>query len=321
MDPILNGTTNQHFQLFPIEYDELWVLYKKALSAFWTTAEIDLSKDTPDWLKLSDTEQHLVSTILAFFTSSDAIVNENLVMRFCREVQIPEAQYFYTYQAMMEDIHSEMYCLLIDFYIKDPAEKLSLFHAIDEHPVVQVKADWAMKWITDQSSFSTRLVAFAAVEGIFFSSSFSVIFWLKKRGLMPGLLFSNKLITWDEGLHMLFACTLYRSLQNRVETSVIVDIILSAVDVEKSFWDGAFSSACLGLDSCSMKQYIEFVADHLLMALGCNKQFGMENPFDFMELISLEGKTNFFEKRVGEYSHPFIGQAQDEQIFSTDVDF
>ncbi len=305
------------------------MLYKKALSAFWTTAEVDLSKDMPDWLKLSDTERHLVLTVLAFFASSDAIINENLVMRFCREVQILEARYFYTYQAMMEDIHSEMYCLLIDFYIKDPAEKLSLFRAIDEHPVVQAKADWAMKWITDQSSFPTRLVAFAAVEGIFFSSSFAVIFWLKKRGLMPGLSFSNELIARDEGLHTLFACTLYRSLQNRVETSVIVDIIFSAVDVEKSFWDGAFaiypirrtnitlgafSSACLGLDSSSMKQYIEFVVDHLLVALGCNKQFGMENPFDFMELISLEGKTNFFEKWVGEYSRAFIGQAQDEQI-------
>ncbi|PBK87202.1 ribonucleotide reductase, partial [Armillaria gallica] len=244
--------------------------------------------------------------VLAFFASSDAIVSENLVTRFCREVQIPEARYFYTFQAMMENIHSEVYGLLIDTYIREPTERFALFRAIDEHPTVKAKAAWALRWIKDSSSFATRLVAFAAVEGIFFSGSFAVIFWLKKRGLMPGLSFSNELIARDEGMHTLFAVMLYHTLKQPLPAEAVLAIIRGAVDIEKDFWDGAFKSSCLGLNADSMKKYIEYVADYLLDGLGVPKFYNSINPFQFMELISLEGKTNFFEQRVGDYSRAFV---------------
>ncbi|KAK0452789.1 beta subunit of ribonucleoside-diphosphate reductase [Desarmillaria tabescens] len=303
MEPILDGSMSARLQLFPIEYDELWLLYTKVKAAFWTSAEIDLTKDLPDWdNQLTNNDRHVVSTVLAFFTSSDAIVNENLITRFCMEVQIPEAHYFYMYQAMMENIHSEVYGLLIDTYIHDVGECTALFRAIDEHLTVKAKAEWALHWITDTSSFATCLVAFATVEGIFFSGSFA-------------------LIAHDEGLHTLFAITLYRTLKFPLPGNVIVEIIHSAVDIEKAFWDGAFKLPCLRLDAENMKKYIEFVANYLLVGLSLLKEFNVVNPFDFMELISLEGKTNFFERWVGEYSHAFLSHNNVVQSFSTEEDF
>ncbi|KAK0242404.1 ribonucleotide reductase small subunit [Armillaria nabsnona] len=307
MDPILDSSTSARLQLFPIEYDELWELYTKAKAAFWTAAEIDLSKDLTDWDEcLTNNERYLISTVLAFFASSDAIVNENLVMRFCSEVQIPKVHYFYTYQAIMENIYSEVYGLLIDTYIREPDERLSLFWAINKHPPVKAKANWALQWITNPSSFSTRLVAFAAIKGIFFSGSFTVIFWLKKQGLMPGLTFSNELISQDEGLHTQFAAALYHTLKVPLSLNIIIEVIHSAVNIEQQFWDSAFNAACLSLDADHMKMYIEYVANYLLVSLGMEKIYGTANPFNFMELISLEGKTNFFERCVGEYSCMFI---------------
>ncbi|TFB01766.1 hypothetical protein CCMA1212_006215 [Trichoderma ghanense] len=301
-EPILQENP-QRFVLFPIKYHEIWQMYKKAEASFWTAEEIDLSKDLHDWNnRLNDDEKYFISHILAFFAASDGIVNENLVERFSGEVQIPEARCFYGFQIMMENIHSETYSLLIDTYIKEHSQRNYLFNAIDTIPCIRKKADWAIRWIQDKnSSFAQRLVAFAAVEGIFFSGAFASIFWLKKRGLMPGLTFSNELISRDEGLHTDFACLLHSHLKNRASKEVIRDIITDAVRIEQEFLTEALPCALLGMNSNLMKQYIEFVADRLLVALGNEKVYKSSNPFDFMENISLGGKTNFFEKRVADY--------------------
>ncbi|RGP70499.1 ribonucleoside-diphosphate reductase subunit m2 [Fusarium longipes] len=301
-EPLLQENP-QRFVLFPIKYHEIWQMYKKAEASFWTAEEIDLSKDLHDWNnRLTSDEQFFISHILAFFAASDGIVNENLVERFSGEVQIPEARCFYGFQIMMENIHSETYSLLIDTYIKEPAQRTYLFNAIDTIPCIRKKADWAIRWIQDKnSSFAQRLVAFAAVEGIFFSGAFASIFWLKKRGLMPGLTFSNELISRDEGLHTDFACLLHSHLKGRASKQMIQDIITDAVSIEQEFLTEALPCALLGMNSNLMKQYIEFVADRLLVALGNEKVYKATNPFDFMENISLNGKTNFFEKRVGDY--------------------
>ncbi|PWW77527.1 hypothetical protein C7212DRAFT_277478 [Tuber magnatum] len=301
-EPIL--TENKHrFVLFPIKYHEIWQMYKKAEASFWVAEEIDLSKDMHDWSdRLNDDERYFISHVLAFFAASDGIVNENLVQRFSNEVQIPEARCFYGFQIMMENVHSETYSLLIDTYIKDPKQRTYLFDAIDTIPCIKKKADWAIRWIEDKdSTFAQRLVAFAAVEGIFFSGSFASIFWLKKRGLMPGLSFSNELISRDEGLHTDFACLLFSHLNKRPSQQAVQDIIVEAVGIEQEFLTEALPCALLGMNSKLMKQYIEFVADRLLLSLGNPKFYNATNPFDFMESISLAGKTNFFEKRVGDY--------------------
>ncbi|TVY86787.1 Ribonucleoside-diphosphate reductase small chain [Lachnellula willkommii] len=301
-EPLLQDNP-QRFVLFPIKYHEIWHMYKKAQASFWTAEEIDLSKDLHDWNnKLNDDERYFISHVLAFFAASDGIVNENLVERFSGEVQIPEARCFYGFQIMMENIHSETYSLLIDTYIKEQAQKTYLFNAIETIPCIKKKADWAVKWIEDKNStFAQRLVAFAAVEGIFFSGSFASIFWLKKRGLMAGLTFSNELISRDEGLHTDFACLLFSHLKHRPSKQAVQDVITEAVEIEQEFLTEALPCALLGMNANLMKQYIEFVADRLLLALGNEKVYKSANPFDFMENISLAGKTNFFEKRVGDY--------------------
>ncbi|MCJ1258439.1 Ribonucleotide-diphosphate reductase (RNR), small subunit [Lignoscripta atroalba] len=301
-EPLLQENPHR-FVLFPIKYHEVWQMYKKAEASFWTAEEIDLSKDLHDWNnRLNDDERYFISHVLAFFAASDGIVNENLVERFSGEVQIPEARCFYGFQIMMENIHSETYSLLIDTYIKEQKQRTYLFDAIDTIPCIRKKADWAIKWIQDKNStFAQRLVAFAAVEGIFFSGSFASIFWLKKRGLMPGLTFSNELISRDEGLHTDFACLLFSHLNNRPSRQAVQDVITEAVTIEQEFLTDSLPCALLGMNAALMKQYIEFVADRLLVALGNQKYYNSANPFDFMESISLAGKTNFFEKRVGDY--------------------
>ncbi|KAH7371216.1 ribonucleotide reductase [Pyrenochaeta sp. MPI-SDFR-AT-0127] len=301
-EPLLQENP-QRFVLFPIKYHDVWQMYKKAEASFWTAEEIDLSKDLHDWNKrLNDDERFFISHVLAFFAASDGIVNENLVERFSGEVQIPEARCFYGFQIMMENIHSETYSLLIDTYISEPRQRQYLFNAIDNIPCIRKKADWALKWISDKNStFANRLVAFAAVEGIFFSGSFASIFWLKKRGLMPGLTFSNELISRDEGMHTDFACLLFSLLNTRPSKESVQAIITEAVTIEQEFLTEALPCALLGMNSGLMCQYIEFVADRLLLALGNTKVYNATNPFDFMENISLAGKTNFFEKRVGDY--------------------
>ncbi|KJX98366.1 ribonucleoside-diphosphate reductase small subunit like protein [Zymoseptoria brevis] len=301
-EPILQEN-GQRFVLFPIKYHEIWQMYKKAEASFWTAEEIDLSKDLHDWNKrLNDDERFFISHVLAFFAASDGIVNENLIERFSGEVQIPEARCFYGFQIMMENIHSETYSLLIDTYISEPKQRTYLFNAIDNIPCIRKKADWALRWISDKNStFACRLIAFAAIEGIFFSGSFASIFWLKKRGLMPGLTFSNELISRDEGMHTDFACLLFSHLNNKPSNQVVEDIITEAVVIEQEFLTDALPCALLGMNAKLMCQYIEFVADRLLLALGNQKHYNATNPFDFMENISLGGKTNFFEKRVGDY--------------------
>lgn len=301
-EPLLQENPHR-FVLFPIKYHEIWQMYKKAEASFWTAEEIDLSKDLHDWNnRLNDDERYFISHVLAFFAASDGIVNENLVERFSGEVQIPEARCFYGFQIMMENIHSETYSLLIDTYIKEQKQRTYLFDAIDTIPCIRKKADWALKWISDKNStFAQRLIAFAAVEGIFFSGSFASIFWLKKRGLMPGLTFSNELISRDEGMHTDFACLLFSHLNNRPSKQAVQDVITEAVAIEQEFLTEALPCALLGMNANLMKQYIEFVADRLLLALGNQKYYKVTNPFDFMESISLAGKTNFFEKRVGDY--------------------
>lgn len=321
-EPILMDNPNR-FVLFPIKYHEVWQMYKKAEASFWTVEEVDLSKDTKDWEKLSNDERYFISHVLAFFAASDGIVNENLVVRFSREVQIPEARCFYGFQIMIENIHAEMYSLLIDTYIREPVERANLFNAIDTIPCVRKKADWALRWIFDeQASFAERLVAFAAVEGIFFSGSFAAIFWLKKRGLMPGLTFSNELISRDEGLHCDFACLLFNHLRNRLSNEKVLLIITEAVAIEQEFLTEALPVALIGMNSVLMKKYIEFVADRLLVALGCPKHYLVDNPFDFMELISLQGKTNFFEKKVGEYQKAGVmNNKESDKVFTLEADF
>ena len=290
------------FVMFPLKYHDIWELYKQAEHSFWTAEEIDLAQDLTDWNeKLNTDEKHFIKMVLAFFAASDGIVNENLAENFLKEVQYPEAKSFYGFQIAMENVHSETYSLLIDTYIKDSAEKDRLFHAIDNFPSIKEKADWALKWIASES-FDERLIAFAAVEGIFFSGSFCSIFWLKKRGLMPGLSFSNELISRDEGLHCQFACLLHnRYIKDKVSEERIKEIICSAVDIERTFITESLPVSLIGMNSKLMEQYIEFTADFWLQALGCQKVYNVENPFDFMDMISLQGKTNFFEKRVAEY--------------------
>ncbi|KAF9514777.1 hypothetical protein BS47DRAFT_1376443 [Hydnum rufescens UP504] len=301
-EPLLKPSPRR-FVLFPIQYHEIWQMYKKAEASFWTAEEMDLSKDSLDWeSKLNDNERHFISHVLAFFAASDGIVNENLVERFSGEVQAAEARCFYGFQIMMENIHSETYSLLIDTYIKDPTERDHLFDAIESIPCIKKKADWALRWISDKrSTFAERLIAFAAVEGIFFSGSFASIFWLKKRGLMPGLTFSNELISRDEGMHTDFACLLFSHLRKRPHPDTVLRIIMEAVDIEIEFLTDALPVALIGMNALLMKQYIEFVADRLLVSLGNEKHYNSPNPFDFMDMISLQGKTNFFEKRVSDY--------------------
>ena len=317
---ILLKENKDRFVLLPINYPKVWEVYKRHEASFWTAEEIDLSGDLKDWASLNDGERHFITHVLAFFAASDGIVNENLAVNFMSEVQIPEARCFYGFQIMMENIHSETYALLIDTYVKDPAEKDRLFHAIDTVPAVKKKAEWALRWINN-GNFAERLVAFAAVEGIFFSGSFCSIFWLKKRGLMPGLTFSNELISRDEGLHCEFACLLYSMLQNKLSQEEVHQIIGDAVTIEKEFITEALPVALIGMNSTLMAQYIEFVADRWLSELGYAKIFNATNPFDFMEMISLQGKTNFFEKRVGDYQKAGVMSGKDTQTFSLDEDF
>ena len=321
MEPILKENKDR-FVLFPIKHREIWEMYKKAEASFWTAEEIDLSPDLQDWEnKLNNDEKHFIKHVLAFFAASDGIVNENLAINFMNEVQYPEARCFYGYQIMIENIHSETYSLLIDSYIKDPSEKSRLFHAMETVDCVKKKAEWALKWISN-GSFHERLVAFAAVEGIFFSGSFCSIFWLKKRGLMPGLSFSNELISRDEGLHCDFACLLYSQLVNKLPEARVQEVITNAVEIEKEFVTDALPVRLIGMNAEMMRQYIEFVADRLLVALGCQKIYNATNPFDFMELISLQGKTNFFEKRVAEYQKSGVmNQKKEDNVFKLDEDF
>ncbi|KAK0520940.1 Ribonucleotide-diphosphate reductase (RNR), small subunit [Tilletia horrida] len=311
-EPLLQES-KRRFVLFPIRYHEIWQMYKKAEASFWTAEEIDLSKDMHDWdNRLNDNERHFISHVLAFFAASDGIVNENLLERFSSEVQAAEARCFYGFQIMMENIHSETYSLLIDTYIRDPAQRDYLFDAIETIPVIKQKAEWALRWISDkESSFAERLVAFAAVEGIFFSGSFASIFWLKKRGLMPGLTFSNELISRDEGLHTDFACLLFSHLRKRPHPDVVNRIITEAVSIEQAFLTDALPVSLIGMNARLMNQYIEFVADRLLVALGNEKHYNVTNPFDFMENISLQGKTNFFEKKVAEYAKAGVARKEE----------
>ena len=320
-DELLLRENKERFVLLPINYPKVWEMYKKHEQSFWTAEEIDLHPDLVDWEnKLNDDERHFIKHVLAFFAASDGIVNENLAVNFMSEVQIPEARCFYGFQIMMENIHSETYSLLIDAYIKDPKEKHYLFNAIETVPCVKKKADWALRWIQN-GSFAERLVAFAAVEGIFFSGSFCSIFWLKKRGLMPGHTFSNELISRDEGLHCDFACLLYSMLQNKMTQEQVHTIIKDAVNCEHEFVTDALPVSLIGMNARLMCQYIEFVADRLLVSLGYSKIYNAANPFDFMEMISLQGKTNFFEKRVGEYKKAGVAQSQESQKIRFDEDF
>jgi ribonucleoside-diphosphate reductase subunit M2 len=315
---------NKRFVLFPIEYHDIWQMYKKAEASFWTVEEVDLSKDNIHWDNLSKDERFFITHVLAFFASSDGIVNENLAARFSNEVQIPEARCFYGFQIAIENIHSEMYSLLIDTYVKDKEEKINLLEALDKIPCIQKKAKWAMRWINDpESSFAERLVAFAAVEGIFFSGSFAAIFWLKKRGIMPGLTFSNELISRDEGLHCDFACLLFSYIQNKPTKQRIHEIIKEAVDSEIEFLTEALPVRLIGMNIDSMKEYIQFVANRLSDALGQSIIYkNVTNPFDFMDLISLQGKTNFFEKRVAEYQKSGVMKGHNNpNEFTLEADF
>ncbi|CAE6397786.1 unnamed protein product [Rhizoctonia solani] len=334
-EPLLKES-RRRFVLFPIQYHEIWQMYKKAEASFWTAEEMDLSKDLHDWdNKLNDNERHFISHVLAFFAASDGIVNENLIERFSNEVQAAEARCFYGFQIMMENIHSETYSLLIDTYIKEPAQREFLFDAIETIPCIKKKANWALRWISDRrSTFAERLVAFAAVEGIFFSGSFASIFWLKKRGLMPGLTFSNELISRDEGMHTDFACLLFSHLRKRPHPETVRRIIVEAVAIEQEFLTDALPVGLIGMNAKLMCQYIEFVADRLLVALGNAKEYNSTNPFDFMDMISLQGKTNFFEKRVSDYAKAGVKTtstdpaaadplqtAASSKLFSLDEDF
>ncbi|XP_043363425.1 ribonucleoside-diphosphate reductase subunit M2 B isoform X2 [Dermochelys coriacea] len=350
-EPLLRKNPRR-FVIFPLQYPDIWNMYKKAQASFWTAEEVDLSKDFPHWNKLKSEEKYFISHVLAFFAASDGIVNENLVERFSQEVQIPEARCFYGFQILIENVHSEMYSLLIDTYIKNPKKREFLFNAIETMPCVKKKADWALKWIADRdSTFGERVIAFAAVEGIFFSGSFAAIFWLKKRGLMPGLTFSNELISRDEvqndfsiwnevverkkmfflhwqkkllllkGLHCDFACLIFHYLVNKPSEERVKEIIVNAVEIEQEFLTEALPVGLIGMNCTLMKRYIEFVADRLLTELGFPKVFQAENPFDFMENISLEGKTNFFEKRVSEYQRFAVMAETTDNVFTLDADF
>ncbi|EKM80389.1 hypothetical protein AGABI1DRAFT_113579 [Agaricus bisporus var. burnettii JB137-S8] len=328
-EPLLKDS-RRRFVLFPIQYPEIWQMYKKAEASFWTAEEMDLSKDLHDWTnRMNDNERHFISHVLAFFAASDGIVNENLIERFSNEVQAAEARCFYGFQIMMENIHSETYSLLIDTYIKDPVQRDYLFDAIETIPCIKRKAEWALKWISDKrSTFAERLIAFAAVEGIFFSGSFASIFWMKKRGLMPGLTFSNELISRDEGMHTDFACLLFSHLKRRPHPEVVKAIITEAVVIEQEFLTDALPVKLIGMNAELMCQYIEFVADRLLVALGNEKLYNKTNPFDFMDMISLQGKTNFFEKRVSDYQKANVSHSTSTEstqpsgkTFTIDEDF
>ena len=319
---ILTNEEEKRYVIFPIKHDRFWEMYKRAEANFWTTEEVDLEKDKVDWKKLTDNEKHFVESVLAFFAASDGIVNENLVERFCQEVTILEAKFFYGFQIAIENIHSEMYSLLIATYVKDIQKQNHLFNAIDTIPSVKKKADWALKWINSKDApFANRVVGFAAVEGIFFSGSFCSIFWLKKRGLMPGLCHANELISRDEGMHTEFAVLMYEYLKDKPEDETVVKIIKEAVEIEKEFITESLPCELLGMNNKLMTEYIEFVADRLLLMFKIEKVYNTKNPFDWMELISVQGKTNFFEKRVGEYanrSNPNIDKAENQIDFDTD---
>ena len=309
------------FVLFPIKHNDIWEFYKKAEASFWTAEEIDLSPDIKDWENLNDGERHFISHVLAFFAASDGIVNENLAVNFISRVQFAEAKCFYGFQIMIENIHSETYSLLIDTYIKDSTERNRMLNAIDTIPCVQKKAEWALRWI-DNGNFIERLLAFAVVEGIFFSGSFCSIFWMKKRGLMPGLTFSNELISRDEGLHRDFACLLYVNyVKNKLPDEAVYSLVKDAVTIEKEFVTDALPVSLIGMNAELMCQYIEFVADHLLESLNLDRIYNSTNPFDFMDMISLQGKTNFFEKRVGEYQKAGVMSDKESMSFSLDEDF
>jgi len=317
MEPILQPT-DRRFVLFPIQNEAVWDMYKRAEASFWTAEELDLNDDCKDWVKLTDNERYFITHVLAFFAASDGIVNENLCQNFCNEVQLAEARCFYGFQIAIENIHSEVYSLLIDTYIKDAKTKADALNGVQTMPCVALKAQWAMRWCDARAaSFAERLVAFAAVEGIFFSGSFCAIFWLKKRGLMPGLCTSNELISRDEGLHCDFACLLYSQLQKQLDPERVAEIVDGAVQIEKAFVSEALPVELIGMNSTLMRQYIEFCADRLLDALGVPKVYNALNPFEWMTLISLQGKTNFFEKRVSEYALP---QETDPE-FTLEADF
>ena len=319
---ILLSEDEKRFVIFPIKQDDFWDMYKKAQANFWTAEELDLTKDLKDYVELSNDEKHFLNSILAFFAASDGIVNENLVERFCNEVQLLEAKFFYGFQIAIENIHSETYSLLIDTYIKDLTLKNKLLNAVETIPSVKKKADWALKWIGDKSDFSKRVIAFACVEGIFFSGAFCSIFWLKKRGLMPGLCHSNELISRDEGLHTEFAVLIHHTLQNKCPDDDIYSIVKEAVMIEKEFITESLPCKLIGMNNDLMAQYIEYVADRLLLMLKLDKIYNSDNPFDWMEAISIQGKTNFFEKRVGEYSNAANPKSDsNDNIFELDEDF
>ena len=310
-EPILQENKNR-FVIFPIQHDDIWQWYKKQEASFWIAEEIDLHQDVVDWKKLSDDERYFLKHILAFFAASDGIVNENLAENFVNEVQYSEAKFFYGFQIMMENIHSEMYSLLIDTLVDNDSEKDELFNALERFPAIKKKADWALRWI-DSDSFAERLIAFAAVEGIFFSGAFCSIFWMKKRGLLPGLATSNEFISRDEGLHRDFACHLHNNhLLNKVPQERIIQIISEALDIEREFITESLPVNLIGMNSKLMSEYLEFVTDHLLETLNCPKVYNTANPFDFKDMISLEGKTNFFEKRVSEYKKAGVGEEQSD---------
>jgi ribonucleoside-diphosphate reductase beta chain len=315
---ILTDPNPARFSLFPVHHEDMWRMYKQAVASIWTAEEVDLSMDK--WSSLKPDEQHFLKYVLAFFATSDGIVNENLASRFMHEVQLPEARCFYGFQIAMENIHGETYALLLDHYIKDTTEKRELFNAIETIPCVKLKANWALRWIDSTDSFAKRLVAFAAVEGIFFSGSFCALFWLKKRGIMPGLTFSNELISRDEGLHTDFACLLYKYCPDKLTDETILEIITDAVRIEKVFITDALPVELIGMNSTLMSQYIEFVADRLLVALGTKRHYMSTNPFDWMEMISLQGKTNFFEKRVSDYQKSGVMPGSND-TFTLDEDF
>ena len=322
IEPILQENKDR-FVIFPIKHQDIWEWYKKQEACIWTAEEIDLHTDLNDWNnKLNADEKYFIKHILAFFAASDGIVNENLAENFVSEVQYPEAKFFYGFQIMMENIHSETYSLLIDTYVKDEAEKHELFHAIETFPAIKEKAEWALKWISSDS-FAERLIAFAAVEGIFFSGSFCSIYWLKKRGLMPGLTFSNELISRDEGMHCDFAVHLHNNhLVNKVPKARITEILTNALDIERKFITESLPASLIGMNANLMTQYLEFVTDRLLVELGCDRVYNSTNPFDFMDMISLQGKTNFFEKRVGEYQKAGVMNTDSEaQKITFDADF
>lgn len=319
IEPLLKPDDNRYV-MFPIKYDDIWQMYKKSVDSFWIPQEVDLSKDINDWITLSSDERNFIKMVLAFFAASDGIVLENLASRFMNDVQVAEARAFYGFQIAIENIHSEMYSILIDTYIKDSTEKDMLFNAIQNYPCIMKKADWAKKWIADKrSSFATRLVAFAVIEGIFFSSSFSAIYWIKKRGLMPGLTFSNELISRDEALHTEFAILLYSKIQKKLPKKRVHDIIKDAVEIEKEFIIDAIPCRMIGMNSKLMSQYIEFVADRLSLQLGYDKIYNSQNPFDFMELISIESKVNFFERTNSEYA--LANKTVDTDVFEFNTDF